>query len=192
MSPSKPHPRRRQSPPPKAAASKSSAPIEEPFIETSPIISPEEKHQLILAHSAARAPRDPLQRVTLWGGVAIAFAAILVGWFFTVGHDVKSQLTGAGGKTNPLTERLNAFSEIVDQQTGTGGRTDIPNPTATAAAEEFVGVMKEMLGATGTSAVRDDLFAPAPRAATSSGKAAPDIAPTTFHPEQIHGLEKAQ
>jgi len=192
MSPSKSHQHRTRSS--ATRTSKSSASVEEPFIETPPIISSEEKRQLILAHSSARAPRDPLQRATLWGGVAIAFGAILVGWFLTVGHDVKTQIANVGG-SGGLAERLNDLTASLDRQ---GERIDMPNPTATAAAEQFVSAMQDLLGAATSTGGRDDLFDSAPPSATSTAsvdaKHAADGAVEgelpVFHPDLIQGLEK--
>jgi hypothetical protein len=154
--------RRKRSPAPR----KSSL-AEEAFIETPPIISPEEKHQLILAHSAQRAPRNPLQRVELWGGVAIAFGAILVGWFFTVGQEVKLSLGNLGNGVNPLADRLGSLTDEVERD-GLEGRMKLPSPTASAAAKDLVGIMKTFMASTSSAEARDLFVPPAAATATSN------------------------
>jgi hypothetical protein len=157
--------------------------------ETPPIISPEEKHQLILAHTAARAPRDPLQRATLWGGVAIAFGAILVGWFFTVGRAVKMQISTPAGDIDALTQRLNEFTKTVETNPVLQGRTGVPNPTPQAAASQFADQLQGFLGATSTPEGREDLIAPAPSATGTPAQGA-STAPAMINPNQMPGLER--
>ncbi len=185
------HASRKRSSPPRATRIKSrfvaqaEPEIEEVFSETPPIISAEEKHQLIMAHTQARPLRDPLQQATLWGGVMIAFGAILVGWFFTVGHQVKLQIS-SGGNMQALTQRLNRFTESVNGnsvlQKGAVG-----NPSSEADAAEFSGMLKQLLGTTSTPAQRDDLIAPGPASAsansTTSTKST-STAPQGFVPVQ--------
>ncbi len=160
--------------------------------ETPPIISPEEKHQLILAHTAARAPRDPLQRATLWGGVAIAFGAILVGWFFTVGHQIKAQFTSTDGNLDALTQRLNDFTKTVETNPALQGRTGVPSPTPTASASQFANELQGFLNATSAGGAREDLIAPNPSATGTPGASATSTAPSMMNPSQIPGLERAQ
>jgi hypothetical protein len=193
MSPSKLHAKRHRASPPREtrfasrfASNAAEQPIEDAFTETPPIISPEEKHQMILAHSLARAPRDPLQRATLWGGVAIAFAAILGGWFFTVGHEVKLQITSSGNM-DALTQRLNTFTNTV-QNPALQQRTSLTGPTSEADAAEFAGMLQGILGTTSTPPVRNDLIAPAPTSATPAKKS---TSSTKTIPTQNQGLVPA-
>lgn len=58
------------------------------------ILSSEEKRELILAHAAARRPLDPIQRFSLWSGVAICLLFVVGAWIYTVGSGIKRSVAG--------------------------------------------------------------------------------------------------
>lgn len=47
-----------------------------------PLVTPDEKRGLILAHAAMRSASDPQQIVSVWAGAIAAFAVILVAWWW--------------------------------------------------------------------------------------------------------------
>lgn len=55
-----------------------------PRLETlhQPIVRPDEKRELILAHAAMRRPHDPVQLASLWAGVAATFVVIVLAWWW--------------------------------------------------------------------------------------------------------------
>jgi hypothetical protein len=139
---------------------------EEAFKETPRILSSEEKRGLILAHAAARQPKDPLQRATLWGGVVIAVLAVAAGWYVTVGYQVKAEFNGAGDDLRQLTEELDAFTE----RAKTNPIVNPPGDAAAEAAARFGEAMGEILNedASPTSTRRNDLLAPSAPSASST------------------------
>ncbi len=46
-----------------------------------PLVTSSEKRELILAHAAMRASRDPQYIASVWAGAAVTFAVILVAWW---------------------------------------------------------------------------------------------------------------
>jgi hypothetical protein len=65
---------------------------EVPEIDRPRIMSAAEKHQLILAHAANRQPIDPVQKFSLWTGVAICILVIGVGWVYTMRQSILGAL----------------------------------------------------------------------------------------------------
>lgn len=55
----------------------------EPMHDHEPIVSPDEKRELILAHAAMRRPHDPVQLLSLWAGVAATFIVIVGAWWWS-------------------------------------------------------------------------------------------------------------
>ncbi len=53
------------------------------------LLSSEEKRELILAHAAARRTADPVQRFSLWAGVAICLVFIVGAWIYSVGSGIR-------------------------------------------------------------------------------------------------------
>lgn len=77
-----------------------------PDIQVAPrIMSDEEKHQLILAHSRARKPVDQGQRASVWVGAAVCIIFIAGAWMMTIGSTLKKAMAG------PMNE---AFSTSLD------------------------------------------------------------------------------
>ncbi len=71
-------PKRSISPKPVKRAAKSRAAAASP----EPIVSADQKRELILAHAAMRNMRDPQQLVSVWSGVAAAFVVIVSAWWW--------------------------------------------------------------------------------------------------------------
>lgn len=59
------------------------------------ILSSEEKRELILAHAAARRPVDPVQRMSLWAGVAVCLVFVVGAWVYSVGSGIKQTFAHA-------------------------------------------------------------------------------------------------
>jgi hypothetical protein len=57
-------------------------------------LSGEEKHQLILAHAAAREPGDPVQVLSMWAGVLAVACVIAVGWWWAMKPMLTTQVQG--------------------------------------------------------------------------------------------------
>ncbi len=91
-----------------------SAPPEQESDETPRILSSEEKRELILAHSRSQTGKDPLQRMTVWGGVMIVISGIAVGWWWTVGTGI--QMTARKGlpEYQEITKKLDEFTRKQD------------------------------------------------------------------------------
>jgi hypothetical protein len=139
------------------------------FDETPRIITPEEKGALIRAHADAREPKDPVQRITLWAGVGIAIIAIGVGWFMTVGYQVKNEFAGSGDELRKLADELDAFTERA-KTNPIVNPPKLPGPTTAAAAAQFENVLQDILSedADSTSTRRDDLLAPSAPSVSST------------------------
>jgi hypothetical protein len=158
------------------------------FTETPRLITPEEKHELIMAHAASRASHDPLQRITLWSGVMVALVAVLVGWWYTVGLRVRQTLEGGNGDLRGLTSELDRFrrraeeSRLIDVP-------DLPKPTNEAAAAEFGSLVERILNEDDASATRRDLLSPYPgeSSAPTEGAAVPGT-PNPFVDPDSPGL----
>lgn len=142
---------------------------DEVFDETPRIITPEEKRSLILAHANAREPKDPVQRITLWAGVAVAIIAIVSGWFMTVGYQVKTEFAGSGDELQKLADELDAFTERA-KTNPIVNPPKLPGPTTAAAAAQFEDVLQDILSedANSTTTRRDDLLAPSAPSVSST------------------------
>lgn len=162
---------------PRAKASKSAgAPAR--FHDTPRLLSSDEKRELILAHAAARAPQDPLQRVSLWAGVTIASVVIVTGWFMTVGWKVGKTLSTGSEEVRQMTERLDRFSEQVESMP-TLRELNLPRPTTEATAAEFETILKNHLA---SSTRTRDLLEPSGGTSTTS---VPMEKPTDDYPGLI-------
>ncbi|GMU25186.1 hypothetical protein KJZ71_02105 [Patescibacteria group bacterium] len=149
-----------------------------PFSETPRILTSEEKRELILAHAAARAPRDPVQQASLFAGVMIAVLAIGAGWWATVRIQVQASVHGGSQSLRELTKELETFTEEA-KTNPVVNPPELPGPTTAAQAAQFTKFLQAVLeGATGTPAERrGDLLAP--EASTSVPSAEPDPSPET-------------
>ncbi|MFH1078018.1 MAG: hypothetical protein V1745_01895 [Patescibacteria group bacterium] len=131
------------------------------------ILSPEEKHELILAHAEARHPSDPVQRFSMWAGVAICIAFVAVAWFSTIGSGIRSSLAGS---MDPAVKRaLDEGRKLMDDVRAPALQETLQDVTqkleAATAQEAIVDELASVLSATGTSdetSTRADLFRPAP------------------------------
>lgn len=137
------------------------------FRDTPRLLSPEEKRELILAHAAARMPQDPMQRLSLWVGIATAVAVLATGWWLTVGWQIKQSLSRGGSEVRQMTERLNEFTEQVNASPLM--QSALPSPTPRAAAAELGERIKSALQSQASSSGRQaDLMAPRAPGATVS------------------------
>lgn len=59
-------------------------------------VSADEKHRLIVAHAAMRAPQNPSQYMSMWAGVFVAIFAVLTGWWWSVGSGIASNFSSVG------------------------------------------------------------------------------------------------
>lgn len=135
------------------------------FADTPRILSEQEKHELIRVHVAARATHDPLQRASLWAGVTLSIAALLVGWWLTVGQNIKQSFADGSADLKKLTQELNTFSERVESDP-TLRNSLLPSPTSNASASSFEAILKGNLAATTTRA-RDLLVPPTSNSSTA-------------------------
>jgi len=162
----------------KRARSRSERTLRDPadgvFSDTPRIITPEEKRSLILAHANARGPKDPMQRVTLWAGVGIALAAIIGGWFMTVGYHVKTEFAGSGQGLKKLADELDAFTESA-KTNPVVNPPKLPGPTTAAAAAQFEEVLQDILNEDAHSSTtrRNDLLAPSAPSVSSTNEGSP-------------------
>jgi hypothetical protein len=107
------------------------------------MMSPAEKRGLILAHAAARAPQDPLQRMSLWAGVTLCVLMLIVGWWSTVGWTVRDTLSEPSSEVRALTEELDRFTEQV--QSNPLLVPPMPTATSEATAASFDDLLKSNL-----------------------------------------------
>lgn len=146
---------------------------EEELQETPPILSSEEKRELILAHARSQSAKDPMQRMTVWGGVMISLGALAFGWWWTVGSSIQTKWQGGSPEFQAMTNALNDFSQSlqVESEALKGPLT----PTDTANASEYPDLLKAVMDGSEQKARRNDLLAPARKSATST----PSIHTTT-------------
>lgn len=125
------------------------------------MLSEAEKHELIRLHAAQRAPQDPLQRMSLWAGVSLCVAVLLVGWWFTVGTGIQQVVTSdRSQELRDLTEDLNRFTEEVETNPILNPPTVVPQPTSEATAAEFNDILRSNLGLDDTATRTQDLLVP--------------------------------
>lgn len=135
-----------------------------PAAETPRLLSEAEKHQLIRLHAASRAPQDPLQRTSLWAGVTLCVAVLLVGWWITVGSGIQQTVSTSPNDLRALTEELNRFTEEVETNPLLNPPSIAPATTSEATAAEFDDVLKSNLGleSSASATPTHDLLVPAP------------------------------
>ncbi|MBU1348741.1 hypothetical protein KJ781_01580 [Patescibacteria group bacterium] len=137
------------------------------------ILSSEEKRELILAHAEARHPSDPVQRFSMWAGVAVCVTFVLVGWFSTLGSGIRSSLAGNmdPGVRQALEEGKRAMDEAPAFDQTVRDLTDRLQTAAAADAmvEELAAAMNATTtdGVATSTATRVDLFRPAPPTTTT-------------------------
>lgn len=140
-----------------------------PEIHVAPrILSSEEKRELILAHAAARHPVDPIQRLSVWAGVAVCVVFVVAAWFSTVGSGIRKTLAGP---TDPaIVQAMDASKQVMDSTSFAGNeiqqRFQVVDDQLQAAAdhEAVVNALAAQLAASSTVAAtstRSDLFRPA-------------------------------
>ncbi len=131
---------------------------EDAFSETPRVLSDEEKRQLILAHASIRAPKDPVQRATMWAGMFVVLAVIFGGWWLSVGRNIQKGVEGGDRQDwEAMEDRLNQFTEQL-RTDAIVNAPNIPSPTSEASAAEDVGMVRAVIGEESERADRDDLF----------------------------------
>lgn len=134
--------------------------------ETPQILSADEKRKLILAHARSRPSKDPMQRMTVWGGVLVAMAGIMIGWWWTVGEGIKKTTESGSPEWRVMTQTLDKFTKTVEESKSV--LKDPLSPTSEANAGEFSDVMKAVLEGNDSGGARNDLLAPHPAGSASS------------------------
>ena len=153
-------PRKPSSIPKRPRASKT----QQGFSDTPRIMSDEEKHELIRMHVAARAPQDPLQRISLWAGVTLSLFAIGFGWWMTTGQVIRRTATDGSADLREAAAELDRFTQMVE--TNDVLNRLAPSPVSEAEAGSFNDVLRSNLSATRTQ----DLFVPAEQATSSDSQ----------------------
>jgi len=143
-----------------------------PKINVAPrILSADEKHELILAHAAARKPVDPIQRVSLWAGVAVCVVFIVGAWFYTVGSGIQNSLAGPPDPNTQQMVRLtgefvsNTASSSAQLQHGFQSITERLDQLN--AEQKVLNRMADTLNGTST-ATSTNLFKPQPNSSTTT------------------------
>lgn len=139
--------------------------------DTPRMMSDEEKHRMIMAHAAARAPQDPLQRVSLWAGVTLSVAALAVGWWFTVGTGIQQNVGQGSEQLRQAAAELDKFTNLV--QTSPALNNPANSPTSAADAATFGNVMRDNL-----FKPADDSTADANATSTPTDQKSPPSAPS--------------
>jgi hypothetical protein len=141
------------------------------------ILSAEEKRELILAHAAARRPVDPVQRMSLWAGVAICLVFVVGAWVYSVGSGIKKSfaqgvdpgLSRSAELTkdflkNPSQNGFQATNELGQQMKAV---TDRLNELETQ--DQIIQAMAaEIATSTATASSTPNLFKPSTKPSTSS------------------------
>jgi hypothetical protein len=106
------------------------------------LLSEHEKRELIMAHAAARAPQDTVQRVTLWAGIAVALVVIVGGWFLTVGWSVREAVRSTGpSQLRTMTDELRAFTDQLKAEQAMQA-PELPSTTSQATAADFAELVR--------------------------------------------------
>ncbi len=146
-----------------------------PIIPPPPIVSVDEKRQLILAHAANRRSLDPLQRVSLWAGVSICALFIAVAWFYTVGLNMKKAMG------NPLDSGFQGvagiaqdFKDTAFQEKGTDIKNleqrldDVSRSLAEKSDQQFVNSMVTHVSSSLATTSSSALFRPQPSSTSTT------------------------
>ena len=73
----------------RTARTRTKAPARVSFREpTPPLLSPDEKRQLILAHAETRQPFDHTQRVSMWVGLTMSIVFVVGLWAYGFGTTI--------------------------------------------------------------------------------------------------------
>lgn len=153
-----------------------------PDEETPRVLNSEEKHQLILAHARMRAPKDSVQRATVWGGVLLTLAVLVGGWWMTVGAQVRRGFEGKNSDFKAMTDQLDKFRESLKGDSVVG-QFAVPTPTNAASATTFSEMLKAVLESDASSTYdRNDLLAPAPSISATSSSS--DVSAVPVNPDE--------
>ena len=90
-------------------------PAREKFVSAS-VLSREEKRQIILAHAKMHKPHDPVQIMSMWAGVAVCVAAVVLGWWWSVRPEIGTQFFhGVDSTKAQASESVTMAKQIVDE-----------------------------------------------------------------------------
>lgn len=145
------------------------------FSETPRFIGAEEKRRLIFAHSTSRVSRDPVQRTTMWIGLAVAVIAIAGGWWVWAGAKVQTSISKNSESYRKMTAVFDDFTKGVKNNPVVQASQAV---TSENNSSTFSEVLKAVLEGEKKKYDRDDLLAPGPASlaphATSTNSVEPD------------------
>ena len=157
---------------PRARKSVSASPA--PIALRGRLTSDHEKRELILAHSAMRRAKDPVQLMSVWAGVAASAVVVVIAWAWVFVPSLVNTLRGPlDPGTRALLHSANAAQEHAStydlDQTELGKQiqqatADVDELTRKAELQaQALQVMASAIeGATSSTESRSDLFAPSP------------------------------
>ncbi|MBP9869338.1 hypothetical protein KBC59_02160 [Patescibacteria group bacterium] len=157
---------------PRARKSASASPA--PVALRGRLTSDHEKRELILAHSAMRRAKDPVQLMSVWAGVAASAVVVVIAWAWVFVPSLVNTLRGPlDPGTRALLHSANAAQEHAStydlDQTELGKQiqqatADVDELTRKAELQaQALQVMASAIeGAASSTESRSDLFAPSP------------------------------
>lgn len=129
--------------------------------------SHEEKRQLILAHAANRPKLDPIQRMSLWAGVAICLVFVVGAWAYTVGSGIRRSLAAPSDSAfETVIKSGDDFRDAIAQgkEDGADLVSNLRRVTGELAAkqerEAVVGAMIDQLATSSTTSTPRNPFLP--------------------------------
>ena len=131
------------------------------------LVNGEEKRELILAHAAMRVQKDPVQMLSMWAGVTVAFLFIIGGWAWAFAPSAyRAAASPAYSGFGQVVEDISNFgSSAKDAVSDTSSKLDSLSSQVDA-EQQVLDRMAASLGATSTAAPdstpRPDLFKPSP------------------------------
>ncbi len=138
-------------------------------VQNPPIVSTDEKRQLILAHASMRKNGDPVQMMSMWAGVAIVIAVIAVGWWWSsgsifintarrIGPEVKSTVQDIPAVYASGTKQIRG-SDIVQEALQASNKLHVLEVQAQS-RRDTLNHMVNIIDASSTSSTRSNLFQP--------------------------------
>jgi len=144
-----------------------------PIVSRGPslLLSSDEKREMIRAHAAMRATRDPVHMATLWAGVAATFLVVIGGWAWAFGpsflqaasHPLDPSLTGiidGVSQVGAQAQALNQTSDLKKELDLTTARLNALS-AETASQQAAIDTMAQTINATSSNRA---LFRPSPAA----------------------------
>lgn len=158
----------------RSRARKSASASPAPMALRGRLTSDHEKRELILAHSAMRRAKDPVQLMSVWAGVAASAVVVVIAWAWVFVPSLVNTLRGPlDPGTRALLHSANAAQEHAStydlDQTELGKQiqqatADVDELTRKAELQaQALQVMASAIeGAASSTESRSDLFAPSP------------------------------